>query len=40
MGVKESDIDDLVFSGAVRAYALRNGYVKIAKKDDTKTLKK
>lgn len=41
-GVKEKDIDDIVFSAAVREYAIRNGYVKQIKKNTckTKTLKK
>ena len=41
-GIKEKDIDDIVFSAAVREYAIRNGYVKQIKKNTckTKTLKK
>ena len=41
-GIKEKDIDDIVFSAAVREYAIRNGYVKQIKNNTskTKTLKK
>ena len=41
-GIREKDIDDIVFSAAVRAYAFRNGYVKKQNKviSKTKTLKK
>ena len=41
-GIMEKDIDDVVFSAAVRAYAFRNGYIKDANKTNsiTKSLKK
>lgn len=41
-GLKETDIDDLVFSAAIRAYANRNGYIKVVNNNvsKTKTLKK
>ena len=41
-GVEEKYIDDLVFSAAVRAYAIKNGYVKVINGNysKTKSLKK
>ncbi len=41
-GIAEKDIDDIVFSAAVRKYAIDNGYVKLLNKDvlKLKTLKK
>ena len=41
-GIPEKNIDDMVFSAAVRAYAIKKGYVKIINNGDsnTKTLKK
>ena len=41
-GIDEKNIDDLVFSAAVREYAIENGYVKTINKDvlKLKTLKK
>ena len=39
-GIDEKNIDDMVFSAAVREYAIKNGYVKPKETSKTKTLKK
>lgn len=39
-GIDEKNIDDMVFSAAVREYAIRLGYVKPKDNSKTKTLKK
>ena len=39
-GIDENNIDDMVFSAAVRDYAIRLGYVKPKENSKTKTLKK
>ena len=41
-GIREKDIDDIIFSAAVRAYAIKKNYIKLPNKtvSKTKTLKK